>query len=150
MGGFTPTIAMAALQTGLQLAQANSQARAQNVANAAAAGLQMQQAQRQQAIRERERRERLRQALAGRRAQFAAQGLGGGGSADAVLEGLAAETERAIRDDRDLLSLSLASLNGQLEERRRRSLLELSDYRRRAAFGALQRGLGGHASLLEA
>lgn len=149
MGGFESTIALAALQTGMNLVQAKQQARAQNAAAQASAQFQMQQAQQQQAIRERERRERLRQTLASQRAQFGAQGLGGGGSADAVLKGLADETERTIQDDRDLLSLSFEGLNSQLEQRRRRNLLDLSDYRRRTAFGALQRGLGGLTSLLD-
>lgn len=149
MGGFEPMIAMAALQTGMNMVQAKQQARAQNAAAEASAQFQMQQAQQQQAIRERDRRERLRQALASQRAQFGAQGLGGGGSADAVLKGLTDETERAIQDDRDLMSLSLEALNNRLEQQRRRNLLDLSDYRRRAAFGALQRGLGGFKSLLE-
>jgi len=152
MGGFTPTIAMAALQTGLQLVQASQQARTDNAAAASAAQFQRQQAEQAQAIRERDRRERLRRALASQRAQFGARGIGvgvGGGSADAVLQGLANDTERAIADDRERLGLTFTALERDVEERRRRNLLELSTARRRLAFGALERGLGGFTSLLE-
>jgi len=154
MGAFTPTIAMTALQTGLQLVQAKQQARTDNAAAASAAQFQRQQAEQAQAIRERDRRERLRRALASQRARFGAQGIGGGigiggGSAEAVLTGLANDTERAIRDERERLGLSFQALERDLAERRRRNLLELSSARRRLAFGAVERGLGGFTSLLE-
>lgn len=159
MGGFTPTIAMAALQTGLQLVQAKQQARAGNAAAASAAQFQRQQAEQAQAIRERDRRERLRRVLASQRARFGAHGIGGGigtgvgagggGSAEAVLTGLANDTERAIADERERLGLSFQALERDLAERRRRNLLELSNARRRLAFGALETGLGGFTSLLE-
>lgn len=151
MGSLTPTIVMTALQTGSQLIQARSQARAQNAAAASAAQFQRQQVQQSQAIRERERRERLRRALASQRAEFGARGIGAGagGSADAVLKGLSKDTERAIRDDRGRLDLSLGAIDRQLELRRRRNLLELSDLRRRSAFGVLQRGAGTLMSLLD-
>jgi len=154
MGAFTPAIAMTALQTGLQLVQAKQQARAGNAAAASAAQFQRQQAEQAQAIRERDRRERLRRALASQRARFGAQGIGGGigiggGSAEAVLQGLANDTERMIADERGQLGLSLAAIDRDLAERRRRNLLELSSARRRLAFGAVERGLGGFTSLLE-
>ncbi len=153
MAAFTPTIAMAALQTGLQLVQARQQARADNAAAASAAQFQRQQAEQAQAIRERDRRERLRRTLASQRAQFGAHGVGGGigsgGSAEAVLQGLTNDTERAIADDRERLGLTFAALQHDVEERRRRNLLELSTARRRLAFRALERGLGGFTSLLE-
>ena len=144
MGSFAATAAM----TVLQLAQAQKQARAQNHAAAAAAQSQTQQIRRAQEIRERERRERLRRALATQRAQFGFQGLGRGGSAEAVLKGLASKTDRAIQDDRGLNDLRIGDINRTFDQRRRRNLLDASDARRRTAFGLLERGLNG-LSLLE-
>jgi NAD(P)H-hydrate repair Nnr-like enzyme with NAD(P)H-hydrate dehydratase domain len=151
MGGFTEMAALTALQSGLGLVQAGRQARTQNAAAEAAAQYQIEQARRQQDVRERERRERLRRVLARQRAEFGANGVGAGagGSAEAVLDGFVNETERTIQDERDLLSMSVDALNRRTEERRRRNLLELADFRRRSAFGAVQRGLSGLTSLLE-
>ncbi len=144
MGSFAATAAM----TVLQLAQAQQQARAQNAAAGAAAQSQIQQIRRTQEIRERERRERLRRALATQRAQFGSQGLGRGGSAEAVLKGLATDTDRAIQDNRSLNDLRIGDINRAFDLRRRRSLLDASDIRRRSAFGLLERGLNSF-SLLE-
>ena len=149
MGGFTEMAALTALQSGLGLVQAGRQARTQNAAAKAAAQYQIEQARRQQDVRERERRERLRRVLARQRAEFGANGVGAGGSAEAVLDGFVNETERTIQDERDLLSMSVDTINRRTEERRRRNLLELADFRRRSAFGAVQRGLSGLTSLLE-
>ena len=144
MGNFAATAAM----TVLQLAQARQQARVQNQAAEAAAQSQTLQIRRAQEIRERERRERLRRALATQRAQFGSQGLGRGGSAEAVLKGLATETDRAIQDDRSLNALRIGDINRAFDQRRRRNLLKASDPRRRLAFGLLERGLNSF-SLLE-
>lgn len=144
MGSFAATAAM----TVLQFAQARQQARAQNAAAEAAARSQTLQIRRAQEIRERERRERLRRALATQRAQFGSQGLGRGGSAEAVLKGLATDTDRAIQDDRSLNALRIGDINRVLNQRRRRSLLDASDPRRRLAFGLLERGFNS-LSLLE-
>jgi hypothetical protein len=149
MGGLTETATLFALKTGLDLVQAEQQARTQIAAAESAAQFQRQQAQQAQLIRERERRERLRRVLASQRAQFGAHGVGAGGSADAVLKGLTNDTKRGIRDGRNRLGLSLDAIDRQLEQQRRRNLLELSDIRRRSAFGVLQQGLGGFTSLLE-
>jgi len=118
MGGLPETAALFAIKTGIELVQAKQQARAQNAAAESAAQFQRQQAEQAQAIRERDRRERLRRVLASQRAQFGAQGIGGGGSADAVLTGLTNETERAIQDERERLGLSFEALDRDLAERR--------------------------------
>lgn len=149
MGGFTEAAALFALKTGIELVQAKQQARTQNAAAESAAQFQRQQAEQAQAIRERDRRERLRRVLASQRAQFGAQGIGGGGSAEAVLKGLTNDNERAIQDERERLGLSFAALDRDVAERRRLNLLEVSNTRRRLAFGTLERGIGGFTSLLE-
>lgn len=148
MGGIDPLTALSVLQTGVGLIQQRQQVRAQNAGAEAAAQSQIQQIRRAQEIRERERRERLRRALATQRAQFGSQGLGRGGSAEAVLKGLATETDRANQDDRSLNVLRIGDINRTLNQRRRRSLLDASNFRRRTTFGLLERGLNGF-SLLE-
>jgi len=148
MGGLTSTAVLSVLQSGIGLVQARNQARAQNAAADAAAQSQVQLIQRSQEIGERERRERLRRVLASQRAQFGAQGIGGGGSADAVLQGFTKDTDRAIDDDRSLDALRIGSIDRALAERRRRNLLEASRAQTRVVFGQLGRTLGG-LSLLE-
>lgn len=144
MGNFAVTAAM----TALTMIQQKQQARAQNAAAAAVAQSQTQQIRRAQEIRERQRREQLRRGLASQRALFGAQGIGRGGSAGAVLKGLSDETERRIGDERSLNDLRIGDINFGLEQRRRRSLLELSSARNRAAFNLLGKGLNS-ISLLE-
>lgn len=146
MGDFASAITI--LQTGIGLIQQRQQARVQNAAAAAAAQSQTQQIRRAQEIRERQRREQLRRALASQRASFGAQGIGRGGSADAVLKGLSEETEKRIGDERSLNDLRIGGINFTLEQRRRRNLLDLSSARNRAAFNLLGKGLQSF-SLLE-
>lgn len=144
MGSFAATAAM----TALQMIQAKQQAKAQNAAAAATAQSQIQQNQRAQAIRERQRRERLRQTLASQRARFGARSIGGGGSANAVLQGLTKNTESAIADERSLNAFPINRINTNLELRRQRNLLEASDAQRRSVFNLLSKGYGAF-SLLE-
>ena len=141
MGGINPAMALFVVKTGIGLIQQRQQARAQNAAAAAAAQSQTQQIRRAQEIRERQRREQLRRALASQRASFGAQGIGRGGSADAVLKGLSDDTERRIGDQRSLNDLRIGNINFALEQRRRRNLLELSSTPNRAAFNLLGKGL---------
>ena len=116
MGGIDPATAMLVLQTGSSLIKQRQQVRAQNAGAEAAAQSQVQQIRRAQEIRERERRERLRRALATQRAQFGSQGLGRGGSAEAVLKGLATDTDRVIQDDRSLNALRIGDINRTLDQ----------------------------------
>ena len=141
-------LAATAVTTAFQLVQQRQQAKAQNAAARAQADSQTQQIQQAQKIRERQRRDQLRRVLAAQRAQFGARGLSRGGSADAVLKGLALDTERTIQDDRGLNDLRIADINRSLDLRRRRNLLELSSARRRSAFDLFGRGLKS-ISLLE-
>ena len=148
MGGIDPATALFAVKTGIDLIKQRQQARAQNAAAGAVAQSQTQQIRRAQEIRERQRREQLRRVLASQRASFGAQGIGRGGSADAVLKGLSDETERRTQDERGLNDLRIGDINFGLQQRRRRNLLELSSARNRAAFNLLGKGLQSF-SLLE-
>lgn len=96
MGGVLPSAAMSVLQMGFEAEQARGQTAAQE-ANARA---QTEQIRQNQIIEDRNRGDRLRRALATQRARFGAQGIGSGGSSQAVLAGLAAEAEQEHADSR--------------------------------------------------
>lgn len=136
MGQFAATAAM----TALSMIQAKQQAKAQNTAATAQSQSQIQQIQRRQEIRDRQRREQLKRLLATQRARFASRGVGRGGSAQAVLDGLAKETDQDIADERSLNAFPIGRINEALDTRRRRNLLEASSTRRRLAFDLLGRG----------
>ncbi len=136
MGTFAATAAM----TALSMTQARQQAKAQNAAASAQAQSQIQQIRRQQEIRDRQRREQLKRSLATQRARFASSGVGRGGSAQAVLDGLAKETDQVISDERSLNAFPIGRINSALDRRRRSNLLNASEARRRLAFDLLGRG----------
>ena len=136
MGGVLPTAAMSVLQMGLEAAQKNGQMAAAE-ADAQYRTEQIRQAQR---VEERQRRDRLRRALATQRSRFGAQGVGAGGSAQAVLAGLAAEADQENADTRALASSRINRTDDQLAWSRRRNLLEASRPANRMAFGLLQQG----------
>ena len=145
MGGVLPTAAMNILQAGLDAQQRNDQIRAQQAAQQAqlaarqaqevlrqeqlaAQGVdaqwQVDQIRQAQQIDERQRRDRLRRALATQRARFGAEGIGTGGSAQAVLAGLAAEAERENSDDRAMATARINRINDQYDWKRRKFVLE--------------------------
>lgn len=139
MGGFE-TAAIAALGA----VQNHQRTRAQNAIvdarQQAAATLQHQ----ARKIHEREQRGRLASLQAAQRARFGAAGVGNGGSADAVLNGLAEQTERSIRDDR---TGDQFSMQGRAAVDRQRRKLSLIDYQRGQVRNLL--GVGHGVSLLE-
>ncbi len=136
MGGVLPTAAMSVLQMGFEAAQESSQMAAQE-ANARA---QTEQIRQNQQIEGRQRRDRLRRALATQRARFGAQGVGSGGSSQAVFAGLAAEAEQENADTRALASTRINRISDQLTWSRRKNLLEASRPGNRMAVGLLQQG----------
>ena len=136
MGGVLPAAAMSVLQMGFEAEQARGQTAAQE-ANARA---QTEQIRQIQIIEERKRRDRLRRALATQRARFGAQGIGSGGSSQAVLAGLAAEAEQENADSRARTSSRISQINDQLAWSRKKNLLEASRPGNRMAFGLLQQG----------
>ncbi|NQV46547.1 MAG: hypothetical protein HQ504_02070 [Rhodospirillaceae bacterium] len=144
MGGFE-TVAMAALQ----VASSHQQSKARQRAITANQQSQTQQIKQAQAIRERDQRDQLRRGLASRRARFGAQGLAAnGGSAAALLNGLAEEAETSIRDRRGLDELRLGSIAGTSSQKRRANLLDYNMRTGIQGYGAIK-DLAGKLRLLE-
>lgn len=143
MAGFVPSAAMAALQTGMTMAQQKASYAAQK-GEAKARAAQIQQAQ---DIDIRQRQERLRRALATQRAIFGSRGLSTSASANAVLGGLAAEAHRDMQDAADLAEARVEQIGSQLASAQRRNLLAATQPYNRLAFSALQRNLETHPLL---
>jgi hypothetical protein len=134
MGGFVPAAALSALQIGIGAAQQERRADAANAAAKADAKARTAQIQLAQAADDRERKARLQRALATQRARLGAQGLGAGGSTDAVLAGLTKEASLSAEDQRRLNELRMDHINAQMNMQRRNNLLDLADYRANAAL----------------
>jgi hypothetical protein len=137
-------MAMTAVQMGLAAAQQQA-GLASEKADAKAQAAQIRAAQQ---VEERARRERLRRALAAQRARFGGQGVTGSGSANAVLQGLAAAADREAADSNLLAGIRLDRLDTRLSGGSRHNLLAASQPYSRLALGALQRNLQ-NTSLLE-
>ena len=134
MGGFAPAAALSALQIGISAAQQERRADAANAAAKADAQAKVAQMRLAQAVDEREQKARLQRALATQRARLGAQGLGPGGSMDAVLAGLAKESARSALDQRRLSDLRIDQINNQVGTQRRNNLLDLADSRANSAL----------------
>ncbi len=139
MGTFE-TAAMAVLGA----VQSRRQYRAQNTVLVGRQQAEAQKLDLARRISERDKRRRLAALQATQRARFGAAGIGPGGSADAVLNGLAEETEQSIRDDRLGIEQRLDQSAGATSRARR---INLFDYRKKQPgyLKNLARGL----SLLE-
>lgn len=133
MGNFDPV--MVAAEIGMSALKHHTAGHARGTDQQDAANARIAQVRKTEAIEERRRRERLRQALATQRARFGAQGLAGGGSADAVLGGLTADTDRDIGDSRALTAMRIDDINRSLAQSRRRNLLETNQ---KLALGAFR------------
>lgn len=141
MGGFVPAAALSAVQMGITAAQQERQADAAHAAAKANAKAQVAQISASQAAEERLRQDRLRRAQASARARFGSQGLGLGGSAQAVVDGLSKEAALATADQRKLSALRTNQINDQLDWQRRTNLLKLQDYKNDSAFHLLNEQL---------
>ena len=95
MGGFE-SVALGVLGA----VQNRQRQRAQNSALATRQQAEANQLLHARKINEHDKRKRLASLQAAQRARFGAAGIGRGGSADAVLDGLSRETEQSIRDGR--------------------------------------------------
>jgi hypothetical protein len=135
MASFLPTMAMSALQFGTDSARQQATKDAQKAATAD----QINQLNYAQQVDEQARRDRLKQAVATQRARFGAQGIASSPSANAVLDGLAGETDQAIADQSAMTSLRVSNLNDSLAQRR--SLLEASSPTNQLTFSLMQKGL---------
>lgn len=114
-------IASLAMQ-GLGMIQQQSQADAQQSAAAAQQAAELRQTYQQQAVEDRRRREQLKKDQAAQRARFGAQGVGGG-SAQAVLDGLRARSDQEAADSRSILNARLG-IGQQDAEQTKRGVLE--------------------------
>jgi len=122
--GETAIIAASALSTAVNMVQQQSQARAQQRAQQAAVNRQVQARQMEQQRREKELLERSKRQQATARAAFGSRGVSStGGSANALLQGIAADTQDAIAADRQALDFGIESLRENQRASARQNLL---------------------------
>jgi hypothetical protein len=148
MGSFVPAAAMSVLQLGaqsaqrnLQIAQQKQQAELARATEEAQARGQIEQIQQSARMSERERQDAIKRALATQRARYGAQGIGAGGSADAVLVGMAAEAQRETQEIRKTAQLRINQIREQGAWQNTRNLLDASQLANRSAFNLVQQGL---------
>lgn len=141
MASFIPTAAMAALKMGVDAAQRGKENKAAQGAREDQARFQAEKIRQTQMIETEKRKKAVRDALATQRARFGAQGVSVGGSADAVLSGLAKAAADQERQARDLDRLRIREIENQSGWLGRRNLLEQSESTTRAAFSLAQKGL---------
>ena len=139
MAGFETlaiTAALGAASQAIGAAQADRRARAEAQAQSNAVAHQLQQQALAAEIEERRRRELLKRERAQRLARFGAQGIAAaGGSADAVLSGLTAESARQGAEAMRQRSLGMSGSLLDLADRNRLTLLRAAEARERAALG---------------
>lgn len=141
MGAFLPTLALSALQMGVEAVQRSKQVATTQAAQEADARYRIEGIQSAQRAETAERQRALKEALASQRARFGAQGLGLGGSADAVLRGLRDDAAEQDRRSRELARLKGDRINSDTAWAGRRNLLELSQPTYRAAFDLARKGV---------
>ena len=95
----------------------------------------------QQQTQDRRRADALRRTQATQRARFGSQGLGGSGSASAVLDGLSAASARDAADHAGAVNTRVADINHQLGNIRRRNLLEQRNLIQNRVFGEIDKRL---------
>ncbi|MBL6945710.1 MAG: hypothetical protein ISR47_03635 [Rhodospirillales bacterium] len=140
MGGIDP-ISLAVTAAGMAAARQKSK-RAASTARQNAE-LQARQIRERQAMEARRAREALKKQTATQRARFGASGAGGsGGSGDALLKGLADETERGIDDMYKLNKTKLDGIYQNYANKRRQNLLEASRTRRNGLVTMLDQSTG--------
>lgn len=115
----------AAISSAVGTITSRAEARARHRAQQAALNRQAQARRMEQQRREKEMREQAKRRQATARASFGGRGVSStGGSANALLQGIAADTEESIADDRRALDFSIESLRENQRARERQSLLE--------------------------
>lgn len=121
----TAMMITSALTTAVGTVQKQSQGRSQARDQQAAINRQIEQQNLERSIRENQQRDQAKQQQATARAHFGARGISStGGSAGALLEGINAQTEEAIADNRQLEDFGIETLRQNQQSRRRNSLLE--------------------------
>ncbi len=137
MASFAP----AAIMTALELVQNKQKQKAAQSAMNANAEMRIGQIRQSQEIEARRRRERLKEALATQRVRFGAQGIGKGGSAQALLQGLVSRTSKEDADAFKMGDMGISRINEGLLRKRRMNLLEESQARTRMVFTRMSKGL---------
>lgn len=137
MASFAP----AAIMTALEFMQNNQKQKAQQSAMSADAEMRVRQIRQSREIETRRRRERLKETMAAQRARFGAQGIGKGGSAQALLQGLVSRTDNEESDAIESGNMRIRRINEGLLRKRRLNLLEESQARTRMVFGRISKGL---------
>ena len=144
------TAATMALRVGMDYMMKNQQAKASNRAAQAQADAQSASIRRAREINERRKRDALKQVTATQRARFGAQGAGGrGGSADAVLSGLARPYEESIEDARLIADAQMRRIQNNLDYSKRVNLLEASNPVRQLLYDNIKRRIPTVMSLLD-
>jgi hypothetical protein len=117
-------------------AQLGRRVQAESEAQTSAVAQQLQQQAQAATVEERRRQEQLRRERAQRLARFGGQGLtSGGGSADAVLGGLTAESTRQGAENIAQRRLAMSNSLLDLADRNRLNLLRAAEARESAALG---------------
>lgn len=132
MSGLAPVI-LSTVLAGASSLQGMNQAKTQSRAAAAQARLQLASMEEKRRITTRDEARDLKRKLATQRARFGASGLLSSSSADAVLDGFRAESEKRIDDENRSHNLDLAAVNQRLTSTRSSNTF--------AANSAILRGL---------
>jgi hypothetical protein len=144
------TAATMALQVGLDYVMKSQQAKASNRTAQAQANARTAAINRAREIEERKKREALKRISATQRANFAARGTGGrGGSAEAVLSGLAKPYESDIENSRLIANDQISQIQNNLNHSKRVNLLEASSPVRQFLYNNLRKQLPKIGSLLD-
>jgi len=144
------TAATMALQVGMDFLMKQQQAKASNRTAQAQADAQSASITRSQEIEARRKRDALKRITATQRARFGAQGTGGrGGSADAVLGGLARPIEEDIENSRLIAGDRVNQIQNGLNQTKRVNLLEASSPVRRLIYSNLRKQIPRITSLLD-
>lgn len=149
MGSMEPiTAAMTVANMGMDLMKGERGAGLQRAAAAADLQARSQQIQRQLQYQEDQRRQDLNRTQAAQRARFGAMGIGGGGgSSEALLDGLTTAFEKANAADRGMAQMQLDQLSQQAAYKERMNLLNASQNRFQWLLGAARRFLPSQNTL---
>ncbi len=125
MSGLAPVI-LSTVLAGASSLQGMKQAKVQSRAATAQARIQLAAMEEQRRVTTRDEKRDLKRRLATQRARFGASGLLSSNSADAVLDGFRAESERRQNDDNRSYGLGLDTVNQRLSTARNGSSLAAS------------------------
>ena len=138
---------VAAMSTAVSTIQSQAAARAQQREQQAAANRQIQAQRMQQERREKDMRENAKREQATARASFGARGVSStAGSSNALLQGISAQTEQSIADDRKLLDFSIENLRENQRAQQRRNLLQTRNSILNTVVGTAGKAFSGSAS----